>query len=133
MAGDRAALIEADAAPGVRLGAPAEAAPGAQALSESAARALLADAFRAAGFRVRYDVPVARDGAFALTVDGYDPMRRVGFEYVAEEERGAELDAGERSLLARDPEQRVLVIDAVDAAGLEERAQRFLRDLGPRE
>lgn len=87
------------------------------ALTEAAARALLAERFRAAGLRVRYDVPVARDGAFALTVDGYDPVRRVGFEYVADAEAGADLDAGERAALARDRELRILIIDADGANG----------------
>lgn len=107
-------------------------APGADApddgtrLSEAAARALLSERFRAAGFRVRYDVPVARDGAFALTVDGYDPAHRVGFEYVATAERDTDLDAAERAALAREREQRILVIDAADAASLEAEAARFL-------
>jgi hypothetical protein len=87
------------------------------ALTEAAARALLAERFRAAGFRVRYDVQVARDGAFALTVDGYDPARRVGFEYVAEAEAGVDLDPDERTALARDHAQRILIIDAAGAAG----------------
>jgi hypothetical protein len=86
------------------------------ALTEATARALLAERFRAAGLRVRYDVQVVRDGAFALTVDGYDPARRVGFEYVAEGEAGADLDPGERTALARDREQRILIIDAAGAA-----------------
>ncbi len=113
--------------------APAKAlAPGAHAtsdgsrLSEAAARALLSERFRAAGFRVRYDVPVARDGAFALTVDGYDPAHRVGFEYVATAERDTDLDAAERAALAREREQRILIVDAADSAGLEAEATRFL-------
>jgi hypothetical protein len=109
------------------------------ALTEAAARALLAERFRAAGFRVRYDVQVAREGAFALTVDGYDPARRVGFEYVAEAEAGADLDPDERTALARDHEQRILIIDAAGAAGAADEvrglAERFLQALdtpGPR-
>jgi hypothetical protein len=107
-------------------------APGANAasdgsrLSEAAARALLSERFRAAGFRVRYDVPVARDGAFALTVDGYDPAHRVGFEYVATAERDTDLDAAERAALARERQQRILIVDAADSAGLEAEAARFL-------
>jgi hypothetical protein len=96
------------------------------ALSEAAARALLAERFRASGLRVRYDVPVARDDAFALTVDGYDPVRRVGFEYVADDERDTDLDDDERAALARDPEQRILIVDAADAAAVDALAERFL-------
>ena len=103
------------------------------ALTEAAARALLAERFRAAGLRVRYDVQVARDGAFALTVDGYDPARGVGFEYVAEAEAGADLDPDERTALARDPTQRILIIDAAGAAGTADEiralADRFLQAL----
>jgi hypothetical protein len=99
------------------------------ALTEAAARALLAERFRAAGFRVRYDVQVARDGAFALTVDGYDPARRVGFEYVAEAESDADLDPGEHTALARDREQRILIIDAASDAEITALAERFLQAL----
>jgi hypothetical protein len=95
-------------------------------LSEAAARALLSERFRAAGFRVRYDVLVTRDGAFALTVDGYDPAHRVGFEYVATAERDTDLDAAERAALAREREQRILIVDAADSADLEAEAARFL-------
>jgi len=109
-------------------------------LTEAAARALLAERFRAAGFRVRYDVQVSRDGAFALTVDGYDPARRVGFEYVAEGETDADLGPDERTALARDHEQRILIVDAHGPAGVEADrigalADRFLQALekpGPR-
>lgn len=105
--------------------APAEAAPVAV-LSEAAARAILARRFRAAGFRVRYDVPIARPGAFDVTVDGYDPARQVGFEYVDTAERDTDLHAAERAALERDPEHRILVVDATDAAGLEARITPFL-------
>lgn len=99
-------------------------------LSEAAARALLAQRFRAAGFRVRYDVPVAREGAFALTVDGYDPVRRVGFEYVATAERDTDLDASERAALAHERSPRILIVDAADAASLDAAASRFLDAAG---
>lgn len=108
------------------------------ALTEAAARALLAERFRAAGLRVRYDVQVVRNGAFELTVDGYDPARRVGFEYVARDEAGADLDPAERSALARDREQRILIIDEVggtsgaeadQAAAIAALADRFLQAL----
>jgi hypothetical protein len=113
--GTHAARPRAGAGPAVDRDGPA--------LTEAAARALLAERFRAAGFRVRYDVPVARDGAFALTVDGYDPARRVGFEYVAEAEAGADLDPDERAALARDHEQRILIIDAAGTAETAETAE----------
>lgn len=95
-------------------------------LSEEAARTLLAERFRAAGFRVRYDVAIARTGAFALTVDGYDPVHRVGFEYVATAERDTDLDAAERAALARERSERILIVDAAGADGLDAAVTRFL-------
>ena len=95
-------------------------------LSEAAARSILARRFRAAGLRVRYDVLLTRPGAFDITVDGYDPARKVGFEYVDAAERDTDLHAAERDALARDPEHRVLVVDAIDAAGLDVQITRFL-------
>jgi hypothetical protein len=122
---------DGDAPPAGRQRAnPAPATAGAgPALTEAAARVLLAERFRAAGLRVRYDVQVARDGAFALTVDGYDPARRVGFEYVAENETGGALDLDQRTALARDPEHRILLIDATGDAEIRAQTERFLQAL----
>jgi hypothetical protein len=106
--------------------AAAPALPAGPVLSEAEARAILAERFRAAGFRVRYDVPIARPGAFELTVDGYDPERGIGFEYVAVDERGTDLDDSERAALARDREHRILIVDATDAAGLDALVSAFL-------
>ena len=129
----RGQQADGHAPPGRRL--PANPEPPADdagpALTEAAARALLAERFRAAGLRVRYDVEVARDGAFTLTVDGYDPARRVGFEYVAEDEQDGALDPDERTALARDPEHRILLIDATGDAEVRARTERFLQALEP--
>ncbi|WP_428261885.1 hypothetical protein [Haliangium sp.] len=100
-------------------------------LSEAAARALLAERFRRTGLRIRADVPIERAGAYRLTVDGYDPDRRVGFEYIAEVERGVELEPSERAALAADASVRVLIVEATDAAGVEAAAERFLTELAP--
>ncbi len=59
-------------------------------LSELEGRALLAQLFRQAGFRILYDVtanvaaPGARD---SLRLDGFDPIRQVGYEYISAGER----------------------------------------------
>jgi hypothetical protein len=98
-----------------------------QPASEAVARAILAERFRAAGFRIRHDVAVARPDGFALTVDGYDPQARLGFEYVAVSERDTDLDALERAALESDSEYRILVLDAAPVADIEERAGSFLR------
>ncbi len=111
------------------------------ALSEAAARAVLSERFRAAGYRVRYDVPLARPGEFAFTADGYDPDRRVGFEYVAASERDTELSRTERAALAADDSEgggdgvSVLVVDAapgLDSAALAAAADAFLAARQPR-
>lgn len=67
-----------------------DAAPAPPPASESAARALLDRRFRAAGFRIVNDVRVVT-GTAALTCDGYDPVRKVGFEYIAAAERGTDV------------------------------------------
>jgi hypothetical protein len=114
------------AAVGRRVDGDRAAAPGPTAgLDEAGARFLLAARFRAAGFRIVADVPLS-EGDVALTVDGFDPERRVGYEYVAAEERGVELDEAERDRLARLAGVTVLVMDAADAAAVSALADRFL-------
>lgn len=108
------------------------AAPSEPLLDEASARALLSARFRDAGLRIRYDVPLSREGAFSFTADGYDPARGVGYEYVNVRERGAELDAAELAPLANDEEHRILVIDAASRAALEALSARFLAELAPR-
>ena len=112
-----------------------DARPSAARLSEAAARTLITERFRAAGLRIRYDVPVVQSGgdpAFELTVDGYDPQARIGFEYVAASEVDTDLTAAERAALALDSEHRILVLDEVSEAerdALLAAVDRFLRFL----
>lgn len=94
-------------------------------LSETAARAILAERFRAAGLRVLHDVTI-EIGAGAVTLDGYDPQRRVGFEYVDARERGGDLDDAEAEALAAADDPRVLVVAATDERELRRRVDRFL-------
>jgi hypothetical protein len=94
-------------------------------LDEADARFLLAARFRAAGFRIVADVPLG-EGDVTLTIDGFDPERRVGYEYVAAKERGVELDEAERGRLARLAGATVLVVDPADAAAVSVLADRFL-------
>jgi len=113
-AGDIAPVTPA--APTVDAGTP---------LDEAVARAQLARLFRAAGLRVRYDV-VRTGPGYSLTVDGLDPARGIGFEYVAVEERGTDLEPAEQRALAASGEA-ILVIEATDdAAAIEARAADFL-------
>ncbi|MEM9487643.1 MAG: hypothetical protein AAGC55_00795 [Myxococcota bacterium] len=97
-------------------------------LSEAAARAVLARRFRAAGFRIRADVRLRSDGppSVDLTVDGYDPAARVGFEYIDASERGRDLSAAERNALTGDPDRRILVIDSASRAHVMNAADTFL-------
>ena len=80
-------------------------------LDEGPARRILAERFRAAGLRIFVDEPVTAAGA-ALTVDGFDRERRIGYEYVAEGEVGLDLDARERAALSRLADPAILVGDA---------------------
>jgi len=97
-------------------------------MSESSARSALAARFRAAGFRILYDVSVSVPGA-ELTVDGYDPAKKVGFEYVAREEINTDLTSSERGALAGHSQHRLLIVDAMAAEKLDSLAIAFLQKL----
>jgi hypothetical protein len=105
-----------------------ETGPDETALDEAGARLLLAARFRAAGFRVVEDVRL-QAGGVELTVDGFDPARRIGYEYVAAEERGAEFDQGARERLAAMDEPRVLVLDSAGPDEVAKAADQFLAGL----
>jgi hypothetical protein len=121
--GRKGAVLAAESAPDHADDAPAASG---EPLDEGAARFLLAARFRAAGLRVLEDVSL-QVGDVAVVVDGFDPARRVGFEYVAAEEREVELDAARR--LAAAPSLRILVVDAASADEVERAADAFLRAL----
>lgn len=99
-------------------------------VSETEARTLLAERFRAAGYRVRYDVRITGQG-FDITVDGYDPDARVGFEYIAPAERDTDVMADEREHLVRDGAHRVLILDPLPRSALEQRIDAFLAEARP--
>lgn len=105
-----------------------DAAPALPPASESAARALLDRRFRAAGFRIVNDVRVVTSTA-ALTCDGYDPARKVGFEYIAAAERGTDVSRAEIAALAAQRTYRLLVVQAAPLAAVDAAAQRFLHAL----
>jgi hypothetical protein len=119
------AVLAAQSAPERVAAAPAASG---EPLDEGSARFLLAARFRAAGLRVVEDVSL-QVGDVALVVDGFDPARKVGFEYVAAEEREVELDAARR--FAGTPSLRILVVDAASAEEVERSADAFLRELPP--
>lgn len=99
-----------------------------EALDEATARRILAGRFRAAGLRILEDVPL-ETGGVTLVADGFDPARRVGYEYIAAEERDLELDAGERERLAGMTAVHILVTEKAVAGDLERAADAFLADL----
>ncbi len=54
-------------------------------LSESAGRQVLKEAFEAQGYSIEEDYAFAWDGIEVL-LDGYDPVARVGYEYLTQED-----------------------------------------------
>jgi hypothetical protein len=108
-------------AAGVAAAAPAPPSPP---MTEAAARALLAGALRERGLRILQDVRVQGAG-YDVTLDGWDPARRIGFEYIAPEEVDTDVDDGERRALAADPSLQVLVLDAVAEPAVQGRLQTF--------
>jgi hypothetical protein len=98
-------------------------------LDEVTARVLLSDRFRRAGYRIRHDVRLVVEENVEVTLDGFDPERRVGFEYVSPEEVGVAVAAAEIAALRRAPDLRVLVIEPTDEAGLAAQADAFLAAL----
>jgi len=94
-------------------------------LSETEARAMLSERFRRAGLRVRQDVRV-RGESYDVTLDGYDPDRDIGFEYIAVSERGTDLDDAERAALAS---KRILILDASSEQTVSAAADAFLASL----
>lgn len=109
-------------------GEPSAIVPSGGPLDEAAARLLIATRLRAAGLRVVADVPLGAGGV-EVTLDGFDPARRIGYEYVAADERGADLDDAEREHLAGLAGARVLVIDSGDAEAVSGAIDRFLADV----
>jgi len=127
-AADRRARGELHAAEAAPVHAAEAEAPSGEPLDEASARRLLAGRFRAAGLRIVEDVTLDVDGV-TLVVDGFDPARRVGYEYVAAEEQGVELDGAERERLAGLGAVRILVAEPAPAAALERAMAAFLAEL----
>jgi hypothetical protein len=99
-------------------------------LDEGPARRLLAGRFRDAGLRIVEDVALA--APVAITLDGFDPERRVGFEYIATEE-ARDLAEVDRAVLARSADPRVLVLPACGPSRCAAAAEAFLAQLPPRD
>ncbi len=105
--------LRADAAPGRDAApAPPDAGP---TLTEAQARAFIAERFRAAGLRIRQDVPVG-----GVTLDGADPQEHIGYEYVAE---------GDVAGAPKVEGWSILIIEATDVTQLTTRVDAFLSEL----
>ena len=104
-------------------------------MQESAACAVLKARFEAAGFKIAENQMFDEDG-IRFEVDGFDPDRRVGYEYITSEAGdGWDVDDTVIAALA-DRKQRgelfILVVeeaDAPDEPALVKRADAFLAEL----
>lgn len=105
-------------APGLDAAVPtaSDAAPEiAAAIGETEARAILADAFRRAGYRILYDHIIVVGGQ-TVAIDGYDPREQVGYEYIAADELATAASVraiGGEGILIVEPSPREDVAKAV--------------------
>jgi hypothetical protein len=107
-------------------------------VDERAACALLKQRFEAAGFTIEDNRPFD-EGGIRFEIDGFDPHRRVGYEYLTEE-AGDSWDVDEAVIAALEERRKrgdlhILIIDeshAPDPASLATAADAFLADLRAR-
>ena len=107
-------------------------------MDERAACALLKQRFEAAGFTIEDNRPFDEDG-IRFEIDGFDPHRRVGYEYLTEE-AGDSWDVDEAVIAALEERRargdlHILIVDesrAPDPASLATAADAFLADLRAR-
>ena len=106
-----------------------------RAMQEAAACAVLKAAFEAAGFQIAENRMFDEDG-IRFEMDGFDPERRVGYEYVtAEAGDGWDVDGDVIAKLAERRERGelfVLVVDEADAPDedtLRDRVESFLAEV----
>jgi len=104
-------------------------------MQESAACAVLKSRFEAAGFKIAENQMFDEDG-IRFEVDGFDPDRRVGYEYVTSEAGdGWDVDDTVIAALAERKQRGELFIlvveeaDAPDEHALVQRADAFLAEL----
>ena len=110
-----------------------------RAMEERAACALLRARFEAAGFHIQEN-RVFDEAGIRFELDGFDPERRVGYEYLTAD-AGDGWDVGDDVIAALEARKQhgdvfILVVDereAPDAETLGERADAFLDELRARE
>jgi hypothetical protein len=104
-------------------------------IDEMTGRAILKTAFEAAGLNIQEEFPFASAG-ISLSIDGYDPVARVGYEYIttADGDR-EELNPMVVAELDRLNEEGVIHLFLIDerfiegADCLREAAQDFLSEM----
>ena len=107
-------------------------------MDERSACALLKQRFQAAGFTIEDNRTFDEDG-IRFEIDGFDPDRRVGYEYLTEE-AGDSWDVDEAVIAALEERRKrgdlhILIIDethAPDPASLATAADTFLAELRTR-
>lgn len=106
-----------------------------QGLSEAEGRAILREAFTAAGFDIVEDFDFDEDGV-RVNLDGWDAARRVGYEYFTKEAHDREdFSLDEIGMLhrrQRNHKLHLLLIDGEgnpDAEVVQYLAEKFLREL----
>jgi hypothetical protein len=94
------------------------------AASEVEARSLLSRLFRAGGLRIVND-RILRSGDLQVALDGFDPERAIGFEYVSVSEGDRPLGPAEERFLGQ--QGAILVLHGGTLDEIEERAKSFLK------
>jgi len=92
-------------------------------ISENQARLELDRMFREAGFRILNDELLV-SLAIEVTLDGYDPEERVGYEYIDSSEATLSMGSQERAALGSDG--HILILEACSLPELRQRAAAFL-------
>lgn len=95
-------------------------------ISEAQARLVLDAMFRDAGLRILNDEPLG-ESLMEVMLDGYDPERGVGYEYIAASESAMSMSEEEQQAVTE--EGRILVVRSCSMEELRRRASEFLAAL----
>jgi hypothetical protein len=108
-------------------------------LSEAEGRAVLREAFTAAGYKIVEDFDFEEDGV-KVNLDGWDAAARVGYEYLTKEAHDREdFSLEEIGILHRRQRGQKLHLLLIDGEGNPDRevieylAEKFLRELRARD
>ena len=102
-------------------------------MSEASGREILRGVFEQAGYEIVESYPLEVGGT-TINLDGYDPKRRVGYEYITSEAGDREEITPtvfvELEAMMRRGELAIFLVDEADVGGLAEGAKRFLARVG---